>query len=130
MDYFYFKLTVKARSGGLLTSFPAELRIGLPKRPSFVDKHLHYQISENAKSDSTIGWIMVENNQNARFKLLDSTDFVINITSGELKTRHSLDREQKSAYNLKVELIDATTSESIDIRNIRIDILDVYVFLS
>lgn len=117
-----FKLIVKARSGDLVSSFSAELRIGEHKRARFVDKYLHYQISENGKPDATIGWLMATDN-NVKFNLLDSTDFVVNSTSGELKTRHALDREQKSVYNLKAELIGA--SQTFDIAEITIDVLDM-----
>lgn len=111
-----------------MTRLSAELRVGDKESPKFIENQLHYQIDENSRSDVTIGWLMTDSTRNTKFRLIDSTDFVINSTTGRLKTRHSLDREQKSRHDLKLELIDSTNSKQIDMASVQIDVLDVQVF--
>lgn len=100
----------------------AELRVGEPKQPHFVENELQYQISENSKPDSTIGWLQTDSDSNIKYRL-NSDDFAINSTTGRIKTRHSLDREQKSQHNLKIELMNG--QNLIDTANVKIDVLDV-----
>lgn len=109
-----------------MTRLSAELRVDANQRKMLLENQLHYQVSENSKADATIGWLTTEPQTNVKFHLMDSAnDFAINETTGRLKTRHPLDREQKDRHHLVVEVVDSLSSKQIDTAQILVDVLDV-----
>jgi hypothetical protein len=108
-----------------MTRMSAELRLDIKSSPKLSEHELHYQISENSRADTTVGWLKMDSECDARFHLVDSTDFTINSTSGQLKTRHPLDREKQHRHELKVEVFDSKTEKQLDAANVIVDVLDV-----
>jgi hypothetical protein len=88
-----------------------------------LENQLHYQLSENSKADSTVGWLLTEPGSNVKFRMVDSTtDFIVNTTTGRLKTKRPLDREKKDRHQLVIEVVE---SEKLDLAHIFVDVLDV-----
>lgn len=91
-----------------------------------LENRLHYQLNENSKADTTVGLLVTEPGSDAKFRLVDSTnDFVVNATTGRLKTKRPLDREQKDRHRLTVEVVNSATTKQIDLAQVLIDVLDV-----
>jgi hypothetical protein len=105
----------------------AELRVDASKRKMFIENQLHYQLSENSKADTTVGWLLTEPGSNVKFHLAEPTNdfFLINSTTGRLKTKRPLDRELKDRHRLTIEIVDLVTAKQIDSAQVLIDVLDV-----
>ncbi|KAI6184049.1 hypothetical protein M3Y97_00554600 [Aphelenchoides bicaudatus] len=54
-----------------------------------------------------------------------SNDFIVDATTGRLKTKRPLDRELQEQHNLVVEAIDSLNSKQVDSAQVLIDVLDV-----
>ncbi|XP_022237895.1 protein dachsous-like [Limulus polyphemus] len=99
--------------------------------PEFIQKNFVFKVEENTEKGRLVGTVSATdkdlgNNASLRYSLLNSNNtFQINPITGELYTKHTLDREKQPVYELSTEVRDQGTPSRSSQAIVQVQVTDV-----
>ncbi len=99
--------------------------------PAFLEDSYQFYISENLPSNAHIGSVYAidsdqRDNDQLRYSIIGSSSVIeVNMRTGELKTKQSLDREQRGDYSFSVSVSDGGSPPHTATANVKVTVLDV-----
>ncbi|XP_061081444.1 protocadherin-9 isoform X1 [Conger conger] len=99
--------------------------------PKFTHNHFQFFVSENLPKYGTVGVITVTDSdagENAAVNLSilsDNENFILDPSSGVIKSNVSFDREQQSSYTFDVRAVDAGSPPCSSAAKVTINVIDV-----